>query len=147
MTDRVRRVYLPVSTSAMTAMERDRELGGDPAVGFAVTEALTASLPSAEDEEGQEYASLQEAAAYAADHGLRVIAAADLDIHQIEQTATLDAGAPDVLARVEVLDGVPRRRIVSLHVLDPVDERDPAGDFELSWYDVTELAEVLRSVS
>lgn len=134
----VRRVYLPLTVAQLRVLHSERLLSGIELTGFAVTPALAQQLPSGEDDEGLEYAALQEAAQAAAVQGVRVVVAADIDDLQIEP-----AGDDVSLARVVVRDGLPLRRAVSLQVLDPTDERDEVSDLDLSWYDVTELAALL----
>lgn len=133
----VRRVYLPLSAEQVQALSNERRLAADPLTGFAITDQLRASSPSGGDEEEQEYAALQQAASAAAQNGQRVVAAADIDAHQVES-----ATGQTQPAQVVVREGLDLRRVVSMHVLDPADERDAQSDLGLSWYDVSELGEL-----
>ncbi len=139
----MRRVYLPLTASQLQALRDTRRIGDEELVGFAVTALLTASLPASEDDEGQEYAALQEAALESASRGGRVVVAADVDDEQVQPPDAGDEGSP---GRVLVREGLDLRRVVSLQVLDAAGERDPDSDLDLSWYDVTELADLLADL-
>lgn len=134
------RVYLPLDVEQMEQLSTSRSLTGSPIAGFAVTPELRSAHPG-EDDEGWEYLAMQDAATSAAGRGLRVVAAADLPDGSVGEGATSDDPA-----EVTVIDEVPLRRIASLHVLDPAGKRDVDSDFELSWYDVTELDVVIDLV-
>ncbi|NYJ73997.1 DUF6912 family protein [Allobranchiibius huperziae] len=136
----MKRVYLPLTASQLHTLQGTRRLPDDELVGFAVTELLTETLPASEDDEGREYAALQEAALQSASRGGRVVVAADVDDELVQPPAAGDEGSP---GRVLVREGLDLRRVVSLQVLDPAGERDPDSDLDLSWYDVTELAQLL----
>jgi hypothetical protein len=134
------RVYLPVDTEQLRALEKDRELPDRARTGFAVTARLRAST-SVEDIEELEYLATQDAASAAAARGLRVVAAVDSDDDEIHELT--DAESPSA---VTVSGTIPRRHVASFHVLDPADQREAGTDLELSWYDATELALVLRTI-
>lgn len=131
----VRRIYLPVGARELQALADERELPARGEVGFTVTPALRDEAGSGDDEEELEYLAIQQAADTAAGHGQRVIAAADLDGTDIGE-----AGAGPQSAAISVLSPVPLRRVASLHVLDADGPQE--GEWELSWYDVTELPAV-----
>ena len=135
----MRRVYLPLTAGQLRELQDTRRIADDGLVGFAVTRLLIESLPASEDDEGHEYAALQEAALESASCGGRVVVAADVDDEQVRSTSG-DEGSP---GRLLVDEGLDLRRIVSLQVLDPAGERDPDSDLDLSWYDVTELSHLL----
>ncbi|NHN54539.1 hypothetical protein G9U51_01935 [Calidifontibacter sp. DB0510] len=130
---RMTRVYLPLTAVALDRLVTERQLSGNALEAYAVTRALVASLPSGEDEEGREYAAMQDAATAAAAHGAHVVAAADVDAGLVDDTAR------EVASQVAVAGPIAIQRLASLHVLDPEGERDVDTDLELSWYDVTEL--------
>ena len=141
------RVYLPLRHADLQTLASRSALPGDRAA-YAVTSALIRALPVTEDEEGREYAALQDAALAAAAAGDHVVAAVDVDAGLLGPAQTPGAADPDAPASLVRLTGdLPLRRVVSLHVLDPVGERDVDADLELSWWDVTELAEVVRVVA
>lgn len=149
------RVYLPLNMRQLRTLSAERYLSDGELEGFAVTVALVAALPSSEDEEGHEYAALQEAALAAAVRGGLVVLAADVDSAQVEEPGQADnvedhGAAGEQMSqspgRVVVREGVALRRVVSVQVLDPANERDPSADLELSWYDVTELAHLLEAL-
>nr|WP_145225954.1 hypothetical protein [Rudaeicoccus suwonensis] len=124
----------------MEELSASRSLSALPVAGFAVTPELRSAHPG-EDDEGWEYLAMQDAATGAAGRGLRVVAAADLPDSSVGEGASSDDPA-----EVTIIDEVSLRRIASLHVLDPAGERDVDSDFELSWYDVTELDVVIDLV-
>ncbi len=138
------RVYLPLTTDQLTELLTKREVSAAQLQGFAVTPGLLAALPSPEDEEGGEYAALQEAAFHAAVQGVRVIVAADVVPENIEEPSARSPGSSP--AQVTVRGGLALPRVVSLQVLDPEGERDPGTEMDLSWYDVTELSQLLNDV-
>lgn len=136
------RVYLPLSTQQLGTLSVDRKLSTPELTGFAVTPRLLSTLGSVEDDESGEYAALQEAAFQVTVQVGRVVAAADIEAAQVD--ARIDS-LPDAAAgQVMVRGGLELRRIVSLQVLDPVNERDPGTELDLSWYDVTELSQLLE---
>lgn len=130
------RVYLPLDDERMGDLAAG-SLDGDAETAYAITDAFRAVMPASEDQEGLEFAVLQDAAAAAAVRGLRVVGVAD-----VRSEALQPAGDSDDPARVTVRGPIERRRFASLHVLDPAGERDPDSDLELSWYDITELDQV-----
>ncbi|MBO1755574.1 hypothetical protein [Allobranchiibius sp. CTAmp26] len=139
----MKRVYLPLTGPQLQALRDTRRVADEELVGFSVTTVLIESLPASEDVEGHEYAALQEAALESASRGGRVVVAADVDDEQVQRPASGDEGSP---GRVIVHEGLDLRRVVSLQVLDPAGERDPDSDLDLSWYDVTELADLLAEL-
>ncbi|RNI23205.1 DUF6912 family protein [Flexivirga caeni] len=135
------RVYLPLDVDDLEALHRTRVLPAGARAAFAVTDRLRAAAP-AEDLEGLEYLATQEAATAAAARGGRVVAAVDMrDEHVTDQP---DGESPSA---VRVSGELPQQHVASFHVLDPAGERDVDADLELSWYDATELALVLETVS
>lgn len=138
------RVYLPLRIDQLHVLSTNRELLSAELRGFAVTPGLLAALPSPEDEEGGEYAALQDAAFQAAVQGVRIVVAADLDPDHVDEQFPRTPGSS--AAQVTVRGGLTLPRVVSLQVLDPDDQRDPGAELELSWYDVTELAQLLAQL-
>lgn len=135
----VRRVYLPLTRSALVALARDGELAA-PLRGHAVTPQLPRGILA--DEEGAEYAAWQRAAKQAgkeAEPGTRrIVAAADVPGELVGELA-----APDDPSAIEITQTLPLRRFVSFHV----DEEPGGGDADLLWYDATELRDVLALAS
>lgn len=127
------RVYLALTPAHLDELATRGVLPEAPAT--AVTPALEAAYPQ-EDEEGLEFQAIQEAAA-ATVAGQRVlVAAADLVTSVTPRTASTPAAAR--------VDEVALDRVVSFHVGDEGATPAPDHETELSWYDVTELAEVRR---
>ncbi|MDQ2851931.1 MAG: hypothetical protein M3Y49_14615 [Actinomycetota bacterium] len=140
----VRRVYVPVSMKQLHDLRDDRRFDARELIGFAVTDELRASGTSGGDEEDYEYRALQQAASQAAGDGGRVVCAADLESHQVQVAMSgADSAHRTHDARVRIGGGLDLRRVMSLHVLDPVGERDELADLDLSWFDVTELANLI----
>lgn len=136
------RLYLVLTSEQVQQLNADKELPAAGVPAFAVTQRLIASLPGTQDEEAQEYAAVQQAAAAADETGRHVIAAAD-----VRSVALRETGDPDApQAFVEVDADIPMRRVVSLHLLDPEAERVDGEDFELSWYDITEIEDVIDEI-
>lgn len=138
------RVYLPLSLRQLNTLWTDRTLSTPELPGFAVTPRLLSTLGSIEDDESGEYAALQEAAFQVTVQGGRVVVAADVDAAQVDAQVERVPGASAAL--VVVRGGLALRRVVSLQVLDPMDQRDPGTELDLSWYDVTELPQLLSSL-
>lgn len=136
---RIVRVYVPMAGSHVDRLATTSALPAEDLAVYAVTDAFRKTMPSSEDQEGLEYAVLQDAATAAAARGWRVVAAADVD-----ELAMSETDGVDDPALVAVRGEIPRKRFASLHVLDPAGDRDPDSDLELSWYDITELDEVGR---
>ena len=139
----MKRVYLPLTVPQLQALQDARRIADEELVGFAVTALLIQSLPASEDDEGHEYAALQEAALESASRGGRFVVAADVNDDLVQSPPAGDEGSP---GRVLVHEGLDLRRVVSLQVLDPAGERDPDSDLDLSWYDVTELGALLTDL-
>ena len=126
------RVYLAVLPCAPAALLRGEDLDPSAVAAHAVTAALRAALPDAEEEE-LEYEALWEAAAECAQRVL--VAAVDLPAAQVAWTG-------DELRPSAVRCAAPIRgdAVVSWHVALASDD----ADAELSWYDASELHEVAR---
>lgn len=134
------RIYLPLGGGDLDALERDRKLAAATRTAYTLTDRLRATAP-AEDVEGLEYLASQDAATDAAARDLRVVAAVDMDEDQIvELSESESASAVNVSGELQL------RRVASFHVLDSAGDRDVDADFELSWYDVTELPLVRRFI-
>jgi hypothetical protein len=133
------RCYIPLTVQRLKALHEEGWIGGD-LVAFVVTESVRRSDPGGDDE-GWEYAALQDAAAYCIEQGGAVlVAAADVGQDTIDDTQPTGS-------RVVLHGPVSLPRIASLHVGDDVvgatEEATPDADaIELSWYDATELADV-----
>lgn len=138
------RVYVPLSSQQLRTLSTERMLSTPVLPGFAVTPRLLSTLGSEHDDESGEYAALQEAAFQVTVQGDRVVVAADVDAAQVDAQVERVPGASAAL--VMVRGGLALRRVVSLQVLDPVDERDPGTELDLSWYDVTELPQLLSNL-
>lgn len=139
MSDRLR-IYLPLDGGDLDALDRDRALPAATRTGFAVTDRLRATAPG-EDVEGLEYLAGQDAATDAAARDLRVVAAVDIEERQLH-----DLAGSESASAVEISGELPLRHVASFHLLDAPGDRDVDADFELSWYDVTELSLVRRSL-
>lgn len=139
------RCYLPLGGELAEGLHRQGSLEGD-LVAFVVTQSVRGSDPGG-DEESWEYAALQDAARYCQQEGIAVVVAA-ADVAR----DTIDDAAP-AGSRVTVRGPVARARVAALHVGDDVlgDAAARAGtgpggtgpEIELSWYDATELADVV----
>lgn len=134
------RCYLPLSPEQLETLRADRRLPG-PLRATTVTRSVRAAAPSGDQEEW-EYAALQAAAVgLAADGRPVIVAAVDL------VTETVDASRPEG-PQVRVGD-VDLPRVAALHVGDDVVTGDPGAlpapdeEIELSWYDTTELGQVI----
>lgn len=140
MTQRIR-IYVPLGADELAELERTRALPERARTGFAVTDRLRDASPG-EDAEGLEYLATQDAATDAATHDLRVIAALDMNGEQVA-----DPKNGEFPSAVTVSGAIPMQQLASFHVLDPAGERDVDIDFELSWYDATELALVRKALA
>lgn len=143
------RVYLPLSAADLACLAGPQGCVDVP-TGYAATAALQRAHPG-EDVELMEHAAFTAAAAAAtaavgagASAGRqgsadaparRVVGAADVDRGGLRDDR--DPGDP---ARVRLLGGVPLERFAAFHV----DEQPGAVD--LSWYDLTELEQVVALV-
>lgn len=134
------RCYLPLSPDQVEQLHTDRRLDG-PLEAYVVTQDIRAARAGADDE-AWEFDALQAAARSLQEAGAPVIvAAADPG----EQQVDLGAGANPV--RLAELD-LPR--VAALHVGDDVVTGEPGqvivseGAIELSWYDTTEIAQVIE---
>ncbi|MFX0539219.1 DUF6912 family protein [Ornithinimicrobium sp. Y1847] len=153
------RCYLPLDLQQLEALQSQRRIEG-PLPAFAVTGALRAERPSADQEEW-EYAALQQAAEVQLRRGSPVVvAAADL----AEGDTDVVAGEGEERGSGAVTVGaVDLPRVAALHVGDDVVTGDAgalgsvgadgaggaggdAAEVELSWYDTTELAHVIELV-
>ena len=138
------RCYLPLSPQQLETLRRDRRLPG-PLRACTVTRSIRAALPSGDQEEW-EYAALQAAALGLAADGAPVIVAA-VDLVQ----DSVDASRPEG-PQVRIGD-VDLPRVAALHVGDDVITADPGAlpgpdeEIELSWYDTTELGQVIEMVN
>lgn len=135
------RCYLPLSAEQLAILRADRRLPG-PLRATTVTRSVRAAAPSGDQEEW-EYAALQAAAlGLAADARPVIVAAVDL------VAETVDASRPEG-PQVRVGD-VDLPRVAAIHVGDDVVTGDPAAlpapdeQIELSWYDTTELDQVIE---
>lgn len=138
------RCYLPLTAEGAAELHEQGSLTGD-LVAFVVTDSVRRSDPGG-DEEAWEYAALQDAAAYCQQERLPIlVAAADVGRDSIDDTGPTGS-------RVVVHGPVGLPRVASLHLGDDlVGEVAPisgsAAVIELSWYDVTELADVRSLLS
>lgn len=139
------RVYLPLSTADLQALEAGDALAAGR-TAYAVTDHVRSSQPSVADEEELEayVAGLAAVAGAAAGWGA-VVAAADVAEADVDREATDDLGGP---AGVMLRQQVGQSDVVAFYVGDDVlgEMADDAAEITLSWYDVSELDEVLRLV-
>lgn len=141
------RVYLPATLTTVAALHRDRRLPPGPA--FAVTPALRAELGE-DDLEELEY------------QAFRLAADASLALLRQDPTAPRRRVVISADARVQLVDGgregrvqltepVPVSAVAAIHLDDLETEPEVAAaltsdgevDEELSWYDVSELPQLV----
>lgn len=138
-----RRVYLPIAAEGLRELLQRGQLGPAPLNAF----AAPAHTPANDLDEAEHQAWLAAAAAARASaRGIRrVIASADVDGALVSEASdqqpasSARAGATAVPCAVEVDAPVPLRRFVAFHI----DEHVGSDDYDLLWYDVTEIAGVL----
>ncbi len=144
----VTRMYFPVAPDQVATMLAQGRL--EPGLmAFAVDDAIRASAPEA-DEEFWEFRALQRAAAYARAHGGPiVVAAADVpDAVEISEHGQA-LGALSVNAELR------RGDLASFHLGDDAlsgqsrrgEQPQDDEQIDLSWFDTTELAQVVRLLS
>lgn len=144
----VTRMYFPLAPDQVAAMlAQDRLESG--LMAFAVDDAIRASAPEAE-EDFWEFQALQRAAAHARDRGgPTVVAAADVDDAVETSVHRYAPGALSVNAELRRVD------LASFHLGDdalsghspPVEQPQHDEQIDLSWFDTTELAQVVRLLS
>ncbi len=131
------RVYVPVTSSSLTALVAEGRLDG-PLRAHAVTEALREAWPEADDE-SWEYAALMAAAGSSAelrgpsDRPRRMVVAAD-----VPSCDPVDGDDP---TEVVVPTDLPWRTVAAAHV-DTTDHA--AEDDDLAWYATQEIPDLLR---
>ncbi len=143
---RSRRAYLAVGAEGLRSIVEDGPLGspranepaadgGTGAAAYAVTAASRALYPGS-DEEDLEYEAMRAARQACASQGaLPVVLAVDVPDEQV-----VDGGfgaSPTEVFTVRLTEPVPRNAVVSAHA--ELDGRDE----ELSWYDATELDQLV----
>lgn len=141
------RVYLPATLGTVAALHRDRQLPPGPA--FAVTPALRAELAE-DDQEELEYQAFQ----LAADASLALLRQ-DPAAPRRRVVVSADAVAQPVdggrHGQVRLSGPVSVSAVAAIHLDDPEAEPDVAAavtdgaalDEELSWYDVSELPQLV----
>ena len=134
------RIYIPLNASGLRRLDADRAVGGAPFLAHAVTEAVRASAPTA-DQDAWEYTALNDAArssgaVLAPGESRRIVAAADVTRELVGSAAPSDAIDESA---VSISESIALNRIASFHV----DDDDASEDDELLWYDVTELPAIL----
>lgn len=135
------RCYLPLSPEQLDTLRGDRRLAG-PLRACTVTRSVRDSLPSGEQEEW-EWAALQAAAVSLHAEGEPILVVA-VDLVR----ETVDASRPEG-SQVRVGD-VDLPRVAAIHVGDDVVTGDPSTlpgpneEIELSWYDTTEIEQVVE---
>ncbi|MGB3187303.1 MAG: hypothetical protein WBB15_15725 [Ornithinimicrobium sp.] len=140
------RAYLPVEREQLGYLHSNGAIAAGALAHF-VTDALRSSSPSS-DEEGLEFIALQQATrhAIAAGHPV-IVAAVDLPYSAVDTSAdvpfvvTAPVPASDVVSfhlSDTALDGLAGDR------LEPDEELDDKEAVELSWFDITELPQILR---
>lgn len=131
------RVYLPLTADDLRALDEQQQLEGE-LEGYGVTAVLRRSMPD-EDLESLEFIAQQDAAAAMPPGHRIVVAAADVEATAVAESLPGSGGRPTALT---VTGPLGQRRVASLHLGDPGEVATDDRDVELSWYDVTELAEV-----
>jgi len=133
------RAYVPLTSSSLASLVADGRLAG-PVKAHAVTPALRAELPGADEEE------LEYAATYAAadeswdlrgesDSPRRFVAAVD-----VPAVTPL----PDDITTVEVPEGITMTHIAALHC-DTSDVTFEQLEGELAWFATQEIADLVQS--
>jgi len=131
------RVYVPLTSSTLAAMVADGRLAG-PVRAHAVTPALRAELPGADDEE-LEYAATYAAADESwdsrseADSPRRFVAAVD-----VEAVTPI----PDDITTVEVAVDITMGDVAAVHC-DPSDVTFEQLEDELAWFATQEIADLV----
>lgn len=134
------RVYLPLQKADLETLRSTKELPGEALAVHTVTSALITAFPT-EDHESLEYTALQDAAIVSAGQGPRIlIAAADVDPDLVME------GASEMDTSATIRGPLALPRVISLHLGDEGDDGSDEADIELSWYDVTEIDEVLAEL-
>ncbi|MGB3187670.1 MAG: hypothetical protein WBG36_01785 [Ornithinimicrobium sp.] len=141
-----KRAYLPVEREQLAYLHSGGAIASG-AVAFCVTDELRSASPASNEEE-LEFVALQHAARHAIVAGRPVIiAAVDLPDSAVDTCA----GSPCVVPA-----DVPADEVVSFHlsdnaltgsaetVLEPGEEIEGQQSVELSWFDITELSQILR---
>ncbi len=141
-----KRAYLPLEREQLCYLYSDGAIAAG-ALAHCVTDALRSSSQSS-DEEELEFIALQQAARQAITAGRpAILAAVDLPCSVVDPSAHV----PFV-----VTAPVPAGDVVSFHLsdsalgglsgarLEPGDELDEQEAVELSWFDITELPQILR---
>ena len=136
------RVYIPVDAARLTSLRDSGLLGPAPLAAHAVTPALRASLPGA-DEEEVEYSALLTAAGVPVQGRPAVVVAADVPEAALSVDTPEGSSTGSRLTQVTVREAVPMARVAAFHVeeLEPTADEDVLGD--LLWYDRTEMDQVL----
>lgn len=129
------RVFVPASLAGLTELARTGTLPAG--TGYTATARLAAALPDL-DEEELDYQAMCDAveAAGRPRGGRRIVVACD-----VPALALTDAD-DDSGTLVTMPAGIEHTRLAALFVDDP----GAGDDEELSWYDVTELADVIASL-
>lgn len=150
------RMYLPLERGQVAELQTQGRL--EPGLeSFGVTPALRASEPHGDDELW-EFLALQQAAAYAQAHRPSIVlAAVDIEGDLLTQSTgeAVDSSPVGPVGRTSV--PVTLKNLASLHLGDdalgdysesPAND-EPANDepFDLSWFDSTEVAQVVRLLS
>jgi len=125
------RVFIPLTTAALAVLAAERRLAA-PLAAHAVTDALRAQWPEA-DQEQAEYAALMAAAAASRQQAggvpaRRVVVAADV--------ASVSAVADDDPTRVEVPGDIPWAAIAAAHLDVEVGADE---DDDLAWFATQEI--------
>lgn len=141
-----KRAYLPVEREQLCYLHSEGAIAAG-VLAHCVTDALRSSSPSS-DEEELEFIALQQAARQAIAAGRPVIiAAVDLPCSAVDPSAEF---------AFVVTAPVPAGDVVSFHLsdtaldalsganLEPGEELDEQKAVELSWFDVTELPQIVR---
>ncbi len=142
------RMYFPLAPEQVATMLAHGHLDAG-LTAFAVDDAIRSADPEA-DEEFYEFQALQHAAKYAqAAGGPTVVAAADID----DSVST--SPQPQTRGAVFLEAALRRADLASFHLGDdalsgrntPSGPHDDHAQIELSWFDTTELAQVVRYLS
>ncbi len=146
------RMYFPIDKDHLDQLA-DQHWSAPPLPAFGVTDAYRQDDPSG-DAEAWEFRALQEAAVFARERGAPVLVVAadvaDADLDHTGMAAT--HGEHAAVGRVSrLLAPLHLQQIAAFHLgndlLGAGDVSQDPTDIELSWFDTTELAHVVRLTS
>ncbi len=161
------RVYLPTTIQGLRGFKNDGALGPVPVTGFAVTSATRDWYPDNDIDE-LEYAAFLDAARASlrlldADSGAarrRVVVSVDVDSEHVAERADLDRSVVRVNTKIPYsaaacvhIDGEDAQTTIdaAVRAVLPAELGDPdaeftvdsADEYELEWYDISEVDQLL----